>query len=203
MGHSLHYQAIPTSSTFYARLREDRAFITLFRAFLGYGWGAFWFFEIEADEVEEILEGAFERYRAILGPEPEARQRVAEYRAELERTRAAFPGVESRTASLEQFSQEIRERLTRELARTRGDATQLADKLLFGEGDLAPHLGLPEENSLGVVSVAVVGEGATVLWSIDPVVLFPEEWHRENFDSWRQLYLATTGKSEVIVMGIV
>ncbi len=203
MGHSLHYQAIPAQSTFYARLQEDRAFVTPFRAFLGYGCGAFQFFEIEADEMEEILEDAFERYREILGPEPEARQRVAEYRAKLARTRAAFPGVEFRTASLEQFSQEVRERLKRELARTRGDAAEFADKLLFGEGRLAPHLGLPEGDSLSVLSVPVVREGAAVLKRIDPVILFPENWHRENFDYWRQLYLEADGKSEAIVTGIV
>jgi hypothetical protein len=204
MTHSLHYQAIPTHSTFYTRLQEDRVFATLLFAFFPYGCGPFRFFEDDPyGENEEILQDAFEIYRDVLGPEPEARRCVAAYRSELERTRAAYPGIEYRHASLENCSQEVRERLTRELDRTRGDAAEFIDKLLFGDESMALSPGSREGEELRLVSVSVVTEGAALFGPIEPATLFDDNWCQENYGDWRRLLLETNGKLEALIYGIV
>lgn len=94
--------------------------------------------------------------------------------------------------------------MPRELALTRGDASDFIEKLMFGDRLLAPHLLLEllRWSQLGLVSVSIVREGAAAFPPIEPAILFPDERHRENFNRWRQLYLETDGKSEVIVVGI-
>src|SRR5262245_60548031 len=152
MGVCVHYWAISPQSRLYARLQEDRTFNTLMACLFPYG--IYRFSEIEPEEVEEILDDVIERHSAALGPEPAARpavgpepvsrRRVTEFLAELERTRAEFPGIERRTAMLEKCSSDIEERLTRALQNTRPDAAELTHKVMFGDKLLATDLRQPE-----------------------------------------------------------
>src|SRR5262245_23220613 len=116
MGVSVHYWAVPPSSTLFGRLQSEKAFATLMAALFCYGNGIFYFFdESDPEENEEILDWVIESRRDILGPEPEARRWIEDFRQELEHTRSAFPGVERRVTSLEKTSELIEERLLREL----------------------------------------------------------------------------------------
>ncbi len=148
-----------------------------------------------------------QRHRAALGPEPEARRRIAEFRAEVERTRAEFPGIERRTAMLEKCSSDIEEHLTRALQNVRTDAAELARKIMFGDKLLAPPLRQPGEDPLGLVSLPVVREGAAALERLRPEELFPSgdgwrEWCRDNYRRWRQAYLEAAEHAEELLVGV-
>ena len=76
---------------------------------------------------------------------------------------------------------------------------------MFGEQTLAPHLS-PADDSLELVSVSLVQEGAKILREITPEMLFArdqrwEEWCLENFEEWRNLYIEAAEKSEEILVG--
>jgi hypothetical protein len=207
MGVSVHYWAIPPQSRLYARLQEDRAFNTLMAYLFPYGCGIYRFSEIEREEAEETLDDVVERHRAALGPEPEARRRITEFLAELERTRAEFPGIERRTAMLEKCSSEVEERLTQALQTVRTDAAGFTRKVMFGDKLLAAHLRPPGEDTLGLVSLPVVREGAAALERLKPEELFPSgegwgEWHRDNYRWWRQAYLEAAEHAEEILVGV-
>jgi hypothetical protein len=112
-GVSLHYWAVPPSSGLFKRLQSDRAFVTLMGSLFCYGGGIFFFFDdIAAAEREDILQEVISAQEKVLGPEPEARQLIEEFRLELERTRLAYPGVEHRRCSLEKTSFLVEERLS-------------------------------------------------------------------------------------------
>jgi hypothetical protein len=207
MGVSVHYWAIPPQSRLYARLQEDRAFNALMASLFPYGGGIFRFSEIEPEGVEEILDDVVQRQRAALGPGPAARRRIAEFLAELERTRAEFPGIERRTAMLEKCSPEIEERLIRALQHVRTDAAELTRHVLFGDKELAAHLRQPGEDILGLVSLPVVREGAAALERLRPEELFPsgegrEEWYRDNYLRWRQVYREAAEHAEELLVGV-
>jgi hypothetical protein len=207
MGVSVHYWAIPPHSHLYARSQEDRAFNTLMGYLFPFGSGIYRFSEIEPHEAEEILGDVAEGHRAVLGPEPEAHQRIAEFLAELERTRAQFPGIEGRTAMLEKCSAEIEERLTQSLQNVCIDAAEFTRQVMFGDKLFAAHLHQPEEEILGLVSLSVVREAAAALAPLKPEELFQsgvdlEEWCRDNYKSWRQLYLEAAEHSEEILVGV-
>jgi hypothetical protein len=143
MGVCVHYWTIPPQSRLYERLQEDRAFNILMAYLFPHGGGIYRFSEIDREEVEAVLNDVVERYRAALGPEPEARRRIADFLAEVERTRAEFPGIERRWAMLEKCSEEIEERLTRAFQNVRTDAAELTRKVMFGGQSLAAHLRQP------------------------------------------------------------
>jgi hypothetical protein len=202
---SSHYWAIPLQSRLYARLQEDYVFCTLMEYLFPYGCGIYRFFEIDPEEVEETVEDLVQFHAAALGPETEARRRIAEFRAELERTCADFPGIENRHGMLEKRIQEFKERLIREFNRVRPDGAELADKVLFGDGSLAPRLRRPE-NDLGLMSPPVVREGAGILERLRREELFaPDEgwewWLRENYEPWRRLYLEAAERAEALIVG--
>ena len=203
---SVLYSAIPPTSTLYARVQKEKAFTTLIVSLFDYGCGIFCFFEIEPDEVEEILGWVMEAHQDTLGSESEAKRWIGEFRAELERTRNLYPGIEDRTAFIEKCSDEIEKRLLQKLREKQGeDASELVSKLMFGEQTLAPHL-LPADDSLELVSLSLVQEGAKILREITPEMLFArdqgwEEWCLENFEEWRNLYIEAAEKSEEILVG--
>ena len=100
MGVSVRYQAVPARSPFYLRLQQDCAFHSLLTALFSCGAGVFNFLTSEPAEAEAVLEEAVARHPEVLGSAAEARQRVAEFRAELERTRREFPGIEAQFVSI-------------------------------------------------------------------------------------------------------
>jgi hypothetical protein len=172
-----------------------------------YGCGIYRFSEIEPEEREEIFEDVIDRHRAALGPEPEARRRISEFLAEVERTRAEFPGIERRRATLEKCSSDIEERLKQALEKVRTDAAELTRNLMFGDELLAAHLRQPGEDIPGLVSLPVVREGAAALELLKPEALFPsgddwQKWCRDNYGWWRQAYLEAAEHAEEILVGV-
>jgi hypothetical protein len=185
MGVCVHYWAIPPNSRLYARLQEDRAFNALMASLFPYGCGVYQFYTIESEEAEEILDDVVERNRAALGSKTEARQRIAEFLAELERTRAQFPGIERRAYMIEKCSSDIEQRLTQAFQKERTDAAELVQKVMFGDKSLAAHLRQPGKDILGLVSRPIVREAAAALERLKPEELFPpddgwKEWCQDN-----------------------
>jgi len=207
MGVSVLYSAIPPSSTLYARLQREKALSILVVSLFPYGCGIFRFFEIEPEEVNEILEEVIEAYQDIFGSELEADQLIDEFRSELRRTRQAYPGIEDRTASLEKSSTEIEKRLSQELSRRQiANANDIVQRLMFGDQTLAPTL-LPAGESLGLISRELVREGASILRQINPEMLFArdkgwEGWCLDHLERWRSLYIASDEKNEEILVGL-
>lgn len=206
MGVSILYSAIPPESNLYKRLHEEKAFTILMVSLFVYGNGIFRFFEIDPDEVAEILEWVVESNRDTLGS-VDADLWIGEFRAELERTRQTYPGIEDRTASLEKTSDEIEQRLLQELIKRKvKDASEVVGKLIYGDRILASDI-LPEQNSLGLVSLPLVRVGAKILQEIEPEILFTldeiqAEWASEHYRQWRNLYLMTNANDEEILVGI-
>jgi hypothetical protein len=78
---------------------------------------------------------------------------------------------------------------------------------MFGERQLAPYLRPPEEDVLSIVSLPLIKEGAGVLQSLEPEILFDregdwEEWCRNDYRRWRQLYLSAAERAEEVVVGV-
>ncbi|MEH2440402.1 hypothetical protein [Nostoc sp.] len=207
MGVSVLYSAIPPSSTLYSRLQREKAISLLVVSLFPYGCGIFRFFEIDPEEVNEILEDVIETHQETFGSELEADRVIAELRAELRLTRKAYPGIEDRRASLEKTSVEIGERLSQELSRRKfANADKIVEKLMFGDQTLAPTL-LSREESLGLISRQLVSEGASILRQIDSETLFArnedrEGWCLDHFERWRDLYLSAAEKNEEILVAV-
>lgn len=111
MGISVMYSAIPPSSILYTRLQREKVLSILVNDLFIYGNGIFSFFEIEPEEVNEILEEVIEAHQDVFGSKDEAVQIIAEFRSELSDTCQAYPGIENRTAMLEKSVDEIEKRL--------------------------------------------------------------------------------------------
>ncbi|MEH2180052.1 hypothetical protein [Nostoc sp.] len=202
MGVSVLYSAIPPDSTLYARLQSEKALSILVVSLFPYGCGIFRFFEIEAEEINEILEDVIKTHQETFGSELEADRVIAQLRSELRLTRQAYPGIEDRTASLEKSSVEIEKRLSQQLSRRKfADADEIVEKLMFGDRTLAPMLST--EESLGLISRELVSEGASIFRQIDPEILFAtDEWYLDDFERWRDLYLSAAEKNEEILVGV-
>ncbi|PHJ66101.1 hypothetical protein VF14_16155 [Nostoc linckia z18] len=207
MGVSVIYSAIPPSSTLYARLQHEKALTILVVSLFSYGCGIYRFFEIEPEEINEILEDAIETHQQTFGSELEAHQVIAQLQSELRRTCQAYPGIEDRTALLEKSSAEIQERLSQELSRRQiSNANEIVQKLIFGDRTLAPTL-LPPEESLGLISRELVSQGASILGQIDPEALFVrdqswEGWCLNGLEHWKNLYLSAAENNEEILVGV-
>ncbi|MEH2144953.1 hypothetical protein [Nostoc sp.] len=202
MGVSVLYSAIPPCSTLYARLQSEKALSILIVSLFPYGCGIFRFFEIEPEEINEILEDVIETHQETFGSQLEADWVVAELRSELRLTRQAYPGIEDRTALLEKTSVEIEKRLSQELSRRKvANADEIVEKLMFGDQTLAPMLST--EESLGLISRELVSEGANIFRQIDSETLFTrDEWYFDDFKQWRDLYLSAAEKNEEILVGV-
>ncbi|MEH1801847.1 MAG: hypothetical protein V7L13_22315 [Nostoc sp.] len=207
MGVSVLYSAIPLDSLLYARLQSQKALSILVVSLFPYGCGIFRFFEIEPEEINEILEDVIETHQETFGSELEADGVIAQFRSELRLTRQAYPGIEDRRASLEKSSVEIEKRLSQELSRRKfANAHKIVEKLMFGDQTLAPTL-LSADESLGLISRELVSEGAGILRQIDPETLFArdegrERWYLDHFERWRDLYLSAAEKNEEILVGV-
>jgi hypothetical protein len=140
MGVSVHYVAIPPSSNLYSRAQKEKPIAVLMGALFAYGSTIYRFFEIEAEEREEIFAGVMEDYPDTFCGAGEGRRWLREFGAELERTRVAFPGIEKRYAWLEKTSEIVEQRLVEWLAAEGGESTTgLADHLVMGDQSWAEH----------------------------------------------------------------
>lgn len=207
MSFSVLYSAIPPNSTLYSRLQHEKALSILMVSLFPYGCGIFRFFEIELEEINEILEDVIALHRGTFGSQLEASQAIAEFRSELQRTRRAYQGIEDRTTSLEKSSVEIEKRLLSELSKRQiVNADGIVQKLMYGDRTFVPNL-LSQEESLGLISRKLVSEGASILRRINPEMLFArdegwEGWCLEDLERWRGLYLAADEQNEEILVGI-
>jgi len=214
MGVSIHYWAIPPSSTLFERLQSDTAFLALMGFLFPYGNGIFFFFEeIDADEREEILQDVIDSQ--ALGPEPETRRRIDEFRLELDRTRRAYPGIEERCRSLEKTCFLIEERLREALKDVRADASELVHSLLYGNRMvrvLDQDVRRPEEIAADpatfaatFISPSLVQEGAQVLSGLDAEAVFindDPDWELAQFRHWRNLYVEAAAHGDALFCGV-
>lgn len=199
------YSAIPPSSELYSRLQSQKALARLLVWLFPYGCGIFRFFEVEPDEIDEILENVVEVYPDIFESKLELDRVIAEFRSQLTLTRQAFPGIEDRTAMLEKCVDEIEQRLVQELTtRQVADAKEIVQKLLEGDRTFAPDLLSPEDETLGLISRELVREGASIFRQIVPKTMFAEneDWYLEQLQELKDLYLAADEHNEVILVGL-
>ena len=205
MGCSILYSAIPPTSSLYLRLQSEKALSILVASLFPYGCGIFCFFEIEPEEIDEIIENVIEIHQEVFESKLEAERAIAELRSQLTLTRQAFPGIEDRTAMLEKSSEEIEKRLTLELSRRQvAKADEIVQKLLLGDRTFAPDLLSPEDETLGLISRELVREGASIFQQIVPKTMFAEneDWCLEQLQELKDLYLAADEHSEVILVGL-
>jgi hypothetical protein len=208
MSHSLHFWALPPSSSLFRRLQTEKAFVALVAALFHYGRGIFYFFEDEdAQQREEILGDVLESRRYALGSGAEARRSIDDFRLELNRTRAAYPGIEQRAASLEGTSEAFAERLAEEFSAVLGqNAGSFVEKLMFGDQVLGRDLGLRDEDVLGLATADSVREAAGLLSHVNAEALFTDggeldEWQLEHFRNWRQLFKEAATNGEILLIG--
>lgn len=208
MGVCVHYWPIPPQSRLSKRLREDRVDYALMANLFSEGGGIYRFSEFQEEDdfgdVEETFEFLIEDLGAMLGPDPQARINV--FLEEVERTRAEFPGIEDRTAMIEKASSEIERALIRVLSKTRPDAEIVVSKMMFGDQELAPDLSPPGE-ALGLISVEMVREAASILEPLTGEDLFPSaeglgEWYRDNFEEWRGALMDAAEHREEMLVGV-
>ena len=205
MGCSILYSAIPPSSSLYLRLQSEKALSILVASLFPYGCGIFRFFEIEPEEIDEIIENVIEIHQEVFESKLEAERAIAEFRSQLILTRQAFPGIEDRTAMLEKSSEEIEKRLALELSsRQVANADEIVQKLLLGDRTFAPDLLSPEDETLGLISRELVREGASIFRQIVPKTMFAEneDWYLEQLQELKDLYLAADEHNEVILVGL-
>ncbi|MHC5726762.1 MAG: hypothetical protein ACYTXY_22035, partial [Nostoc sp.] len=86
------------------------------------------------------------------------------------------------------------------------NADKIVEKLMFGDQTLAPTL-LSTEESLGLKSLELVSEGASIFRQIDPETLFARDegrqgWCLNDLEQWRDLYLSAAEKNEEILVGV-
>ena len=207
MGCSILYSAIPPNSNLYLRLQSEKALSILVASLFPYGCGIFRFFEIEPEEIDEIIENVIEIHQEVFESKLEVDRVIAELRSQLTLTRQAFPGIEDRTAMLEKSSEEIEKRLILELSSKQvAKADEIVQKLLEGDRTFAPNL-LSVDESLGLISCELVSQGASIFRQIDPKTLFAKDkgregWCLNHLEDLKDLYLSADENDEVILVGL-
>ncbi len=209
MSVSIHFWAVPPESPLFQRLERDRTFASLMAALFPHRRGVYTFFsEIEAGERARILELAIQERRSRLGPEPEARRAIEELRQELERTRAAHPGIERRRCVLEYTSFIIEKQLVEALKPVRTGAARFVRDLIYGDRVLGKSgtggiesIMEDQKNTVGAVSPALVREAAQLFHVPDAEAMFAGLWRVENFQDWRRLYGEAAAQGEALLVG--
>ena len=69
-----------------------------------------------------------------------------------------------------------------------------------GAGDIGSIM-QDRGNTVGVVSPALVQEGARLLWGQGAETLFASVWQLESFQDWRELYRAAAAEGEALLVG--
>jgi hypothetical protein len=207
MGVSVMYSAIPPSSTLYKKLQHDKALGILVSDTFTYGGGTFSFFEISPDEIDEILESVVDAHPDVFDSKRKAEQAIAEFRAEINRTRQVYPGIENRTAMIEKSVDKIEQCLLQQFTQRQvKNAQQIIGKLLFGDRSATLNSIAAVNSSIDLISRDLVREGASLLGPIDPETLYTgeaiwDDWGLDHFKRWRSLYLAADEKGEEILVG--
>jgi hypothetical protein len=203
MGVTLAYQAIPPESSFYARLKHDRAFmiqsIELF--YTGY---LFHSVEQYPKEFNESIERVIKGHPDIFcGTELEISMLVGDFREAIRITSRDYPKIVNITGSLEKSFDVVRDRLVEELSRQKfADADGIVSDLLYGD----TYLG--ENESFGLATREAVKTGANVLRQIEPEMLFPggddgeDGWYSYDFREWKKFYLSADKNNAAILMDV-
>jgi hypothetical protein len=207
MGVTLAYQAIPSESNFYARLKHDRAFmilsIELF--YSGYLFNLN-LLEDDPDEFDEYMENLIEGYPDVFcGTELEISLLVEDFLEAIRVTRRDYPKIVDITGSLEKSFDIVRDRLVEELSRRKFEnAAVIVDDLLYGDDILGAN-----EETFGLATREAVKKGANVLRHIEPEALFPggddgeERWYSMNFRGWKEFYLLADENNAEILMQVL
>ncbi len=202
MGVIMIYKAIPEQTSLFRRLRSDQKISTLFtRLFRN---GPFHTDGLEPDELQDLLDWIAKD--KAFGSRAELDATVLELEKELEKTKAAHPGVEDRTALLEKSVFILEERLL-ETVKQQGhsEAEDLVETLLFGREQVAPDFFEPVDEQLFLVPSATVQAGIEVLRNIKPEELIkgegnPAGYHRSDFARWRRFYESVAAHDEAVLV---
>lgn len=204
MGVTLAYQAIPPESSFYARLKHDRAFMIM-SIELFYSGYLFHSVEQYSEEFNQSIEIAIKYHPDVFcGTELETSLLVADFRKAMRVTCRDYPKIVGITGSLEKISDVVRDRLVEELSRQNfEDAAVIVDDLLYGDTYLGEH-----EETFGLATREAVKKGASVLRQVEPEMLFPggddgdEGWYSEDFREWKKFYLLADDNNAEILMDV-
>jgi hypothetical protein len=207
MGVTLAYQAIPPESSFYARLKHDRAFmimsIELF--YSGYLFNLN-IIEDDRDEFDEYMENLIEGHPEVFcGTELEISLLVEDFLEAIRVARRDYPNIVDITGSLEKSFDLFEDRLLKKLSSQKiADAEVIVSDLLYGDDILGEN-----EETFGLVTRAAVKKGASILRQIEPEALFPEEsdyeegWYSYNFKRWKKCYLLADDNNAEILMQVL
>lgn len=205
MGVSIYYQAIPEQSTLFQRIQTEKAIRTLFEYLFPYGNGIFHIFEIDKEELDEILDDIVE-FNEIFNSRADLDRCLDELRIELERANTAYPGLADRNAYLEKIHNVIEQLLSQELKRRQLDNyLDYIEKLLYGDQELAPLYGEYEDELLLVPSW-VVQDGTQMLRQIEPALFevagYSDQYYLDQFQWWKQFYLSAAEKGEAAIVSV-
>jgi hypothetical protein len=206
----IHYQAMPPDCEFYERLRTDRPLALLVASVFQCGSGLMYLYELPDDEIDEVVEFTLERYPDDFGRGPRVRRDwVNRLRVEIESARAAYPGIEQRSAWLMKPAWDIDRRLGDRFQILGAEsAGRLADRLLFGESTLCAPLIKRGEECVGVLSAASLRVAATTLRHVRAEELFPEEvdrdgWNLDQTRDWIEFHVEAAGRHEDVLSQVI
>ena len=199
MGLTLIYQALSDRSSLFIRLQQDERIAFLYAYLFNHGGGPFSWALIR-DDLEEVLAGIAEDGNGFAS-RAEVDRVFEDLLGELDELRSNHPGAERRAAFLEKVHDEIRDSLAGTIeGKARCDGPGLVNRLLYGERRIFPH----PDHPLDLVPYTTVELGSQILRSIEPQVLFPrpeQDYLREDYGCWRDMYLAAFAHREVVVVG--
>jgi hypothetical protein len=198
------FNSIPPGSSLYACIEREISFRHIIYYLLNHGDSIYTFFDLESDEVNEILE-AFTEYATndfseTFPSEESVRQAISQYRSEVIKTRQDYPGIENRNFILYGTTTDIIKLLTNDLARKDVEnAKEVAKSFLFGDKVLGHGDGLE------VISRQSVSKGVGILQQINPEALFSKDQVQyitilEEFEELRNFYLAVDENNEEILV---
>lgn len=212
MGISRSYCAIPPGSTLYARLQNEKAFSTLAETLFYCGDGMFRFFEDDSEVgsqiINETLESIIEYNQDIFNSAEKSAKIITEFRTELDKTRKAHPGIENRRACIEKSLHNIAHHVLEKLAASEiQNIEKIIGTLLCGDQLLAPSLFTEKDETLRLIPLDLVREGASLLRLVNPETMYTgdemwDKWGLKHLKDWRDLYLAADEMHEAILVGI-
>jgi hypothetical protein len=205
MGVTLAYQAIPPESSFYARLKNDRAFMIMSIEIFYSGY-LFHSVEQYSQEFNQSIEIAIKYHPDVFcGTELETSLLVADFREAMRVTCRDYPKIVGITGSLEKTFDVVRDRLVDELSRQNfEDSAVIVDDLLYGDTYIGEH-----EETFGLATREAVKKGASILRQVEPEMLFPggndgnEGWYSEDFREWKKFYLLADDNNAEILMQVL
>jgi hypothetical protein len=198
----LVYQAIPPESSFYARLKHDRAF-RIFSKYLFVSGSIFHSYKYDSQSFNECIELQIERHPDIFSKTSlETSLIVADFREALRITWRDYLKIVHNTGMLEKSFDVVHNRLVDELLRRKfEDAAAIVGDLLYGDSSIGEN-----EEIFGLTTREAVKKGASILRQIEPETLFPggddgeEGWYWENFRDWKDFYLDADALGAEVLM---